>query len=203
MTATRAPPGNARTTSRSPLACWPRIGAPATPQSRVRPTAPTPLAIPFPLLHRHQRPAPRGRDDLELIHQAPGTWESDAEPPGGGEAVLHRARHIRDPRPVIPRDDDQPAALVILLAAERDGPAPGVHEDVAGDLAHRGGDDRLVARREAGQRRLLARALPGLDHVQVHRDLPADLVSHVASVPARSRRERRALPRGRGRSRPP
>src|SRR6478609_639727 len=198
ITATMAPPGNSTIRWRSPFESSPAIGTVATPHSRVGPPVTVLLAMPFPFLHRDRRPLSGLRLDLEFVHQAPRTRETDAQPPGGREPVLEGARDIGDPGTVVPRDDDDPPPVVVDVDPQRDGPAAGVHQDVARDLAHRGRDDRLVAGGESRLRGLFAGALAGLDDVPDRRDLPADLVRHGWYAPARTGRGIPALPRGRG-----
>src|SRR2546425_10706163 len=75
--------------------------------------------------------------------------------------VLQSASHVRNAGPLVAGDDDQAIQVPVQHGAERDLAALGVHENVAGDLGDRGGNDGLVAAREPGYRRQLPPLLAG------------------------------------------
>src|SRR3989442_3341283 len=90
---------------RSPDSVSPASGAAATPHSIMGATFITSRMPATPFLHGHGCPLPRRGDDVEVVHQAAGARQAEAQGPRRRITVLQRARHLRDARTPVSRDD--------------------------------------------------------------------------------------------------
>src|SRR5207302_6582473 len=126
------PPPTSRTMCRSPDSVSPANVALATPHSITEDALATDSSMgAFPLDHGDDSPAPRRRIDGKVVHQALRARQAEAEPAGGGKAVLHRPRQVADARPAVFGDHPEPVARPVVEGIQTDLAALGVHQNVA------------------------------------------------------------------------
>src|SRR5215218_9658552 len=160
IAATSAPSGRRLTTARSPLVASPRRHLVATLHSTgsdgsrsrtppaLLPQARELVAIP-PLSHRHGRPGVGVRRDLEVVHQATGSSQTEAQAAAAAVLVAERHLDVADSRSLIAGDYHEPVAVGVLERPEHDFATADVDDDVACDLRYGGGDQGGIGSREA------------------------------------------------------
>src|SRR5581483_816977 len=140
----------------------PRRAVPSRRRSgRPPPRAPAPS---LPSRDRDPGPLARLRLDPELVHEPARAAEPEAEAAPGREAVPQRLLDVRDPGAVVLEDEPQPPARAVE-GLQPDDAAAAVLHDVAGELARRGHDLRLVDEAEPDADRPLAHGLTDRHHV--------------------------------------
>jgi hypothetical protein len=122
------------------------------------------------------------REDLELVHQASSAGQPEAEPAVRRESLLERCLDILDTGAFVECEHEQPTAAVLLETAHADLTRADVHDDVAGDLGDRGGDQGGVGPREAQPRRERARLGAGGHEIGVVADRHPDLIRHPRTL---------------------
>src|SRR5262245_29305546 len=152
-TRTLSAPSTGRTRWRSPDSRWPLRAVEAMPTSSRRlgmerrgmdTRWSSPLRA-FKFAHRDGPAGTEAADDVELIHQMLGPGKTQPQPARGRIAVQQRPRDVGNSRAFVLGRDSDAGAGALADELERHLAAPGVHEDVAGDLRDRRGDDRLIA----------------------------------------------------------
>src|SRR5256885_17226918 len=120
-TATSTPVPTGLTRCKSPDWASPRRARVATPQS-IRRGVLTEVSRTdaAPLFHRHGGSLADVRAHVEIVHQTSRPGKPQSQSAGGGVAVLERARHVLDPRALIPCDDHHALPVAVRDEAEHD-----------------------------------------------------------------------------------
>ncbi len=119
-------------------------------------------------------PHPGAALHLEVIDQAPGPEHAEAHPGRGPVAPGQHALEVRDAAPDVAHLHQQELGGVPPLHRDLHLAAARVHERVAGDLGHRGGDPGLVLDLEAQTGGDLTRPLARGHHVGLLADEERD-----------------------------
>src|SRR5215217_3204029 len=202
IAATRAPSGSSVSTARSPVVASPRRHLIATAHSSgsrgVRSaTPPSLLAQPCelvaepPFLHRHGR-AVGARRDLELVHEAPGSGQAEAEAAPPAVVVAERRLYVANPRALVAGDYDKAVAVGLLERPEDDLATADMNHHVPRHLRDRGCDQGGVRARKAEPLGHGPRFSSRGHQIRVGLDGDADLILHPLRPPGSS--DRAALP---------
>src|SRR5262249_23599484 len=110
------------------------------------------------------------RHQVELVHEPTGAGQAETEAAGGGVAVGEGKLHIGYARTFVGEDEPDPAPEPVAHRLDLDVPAAAVGERVAGQLARRRDELRLVDEAELGRHRGRPYQLAHADDVVVGRD---------------------------------
>src|SRR2546426_9031218 len=99
--------------------------APRPTEARSGEDRPRPLACPIhfsvpdmsrqPLGHGHHSSFARGRLDIEVVHEPSGARQTDPQAVAARIPILHRERHIGDPRPAVAGGNEEALASIHRL----------------------------------------------------------------------------------------
>src|SRR5690606_21778098 len=137
---------------------------------------PRPLCSPLPL-DRANHGAPTGLGlEFELVHETTGARKTEPETGTRGVPVGQREVDVGDARTLVGEREPQPCPVIALDILDLDPPPAAVHERVAGQLARRRHDFRLVHERQLRRDGRAANELPNSHHVLIG----ANLLHHSA-----------------------